>query len=653
MPGPRHISHTHQRALESAAFQERRAAAAAAAAATEQERINIAAAEEARARLAELPKNADQEIRFLESMMTGATRFQPGIVLEKPQMSNEDKRRLFSLEEDYKKLLKFASGEELVDSFSFNIRLNIIGHGYQINVSGNPLLNPKITSAVKDNYTLGTDNPYDIPMYLIIRGMNGGHLSLLIWIKGVIYSLGCAFSMPKDETYRNLYEYFGSLAKQFSLVQLILDRQKKEMESATPAPLEGGDKGAAAAALPVVAAAAVALPVASKGVKAALHEQAEKAVACFYSPDTVIQPHQKTSKGKFFEHKLYDMGFLKTHHIKRINQFIEKGKMDKLAEKDIDGSTIWINRDMKYKNIQYSNVIMETGKIDVENLSLTFENDNSNFGTGNIYSKLGKIFGFDKTIFPNNNKKYFIYSIGNKKVYDTEKTLEEIKAIIANHDTGLVKTENLQYFERANNPLTITFLLDPTEVTGNPSVPAQPWNFDMLNINLAASYTHLSNEYDVARTIDNFNCTSFLASVFRERISCMGRWRFSKSLEEVGSYVALMSNPRSCATRTYYGLDYPDPGSFFRAFANFVLDVKAHRKQFSDISPDMFNVLNDSLVRPSVSPLHIRNRLNRAGLHGLAKLGNSVVGAVKAVEGGKRSTKNRRRRSNKTRKQRR
>jgi hypothetical protein len=145
-----------------------------------------------------------------------------------------------------------------------------------------------------------------------------------------------------------------------------------------------------------------------------------------------------------------------------------------------------------------------------------------------------------------------------------------------------------------------------------------------------------------------------------------------------------MSNPKSCRTRTYYGLDYPDPASFFKAFENFVLDVKAHKKKFTDLSPDMFNVLNDSLVRPSVSPLHIRNRLNRAGLHGLAKLGNAVVpflrpaaaaavGSIAAASldlvdkpaprfhavpslpaaGGKRSTKNKRRRSNKTRKQRR
>jgi len=645
MPGPRHISHTHQRALENAAFQERRQAAA-----------NAAEAEEARIRLAGLPEHEDQEIRFLESMMTGSTRFQPGIVLENPKISNDDKDIYFSLEDDYKTLLKFISGEKLIEPFDFNIRVNITGHLFDgITVKGNPIINPKITQAVKDNYTKGIDNPFDIPIYFIVRGLNGGHLSLLIWIKGVIYSLGCAFTFQEKEEYRSIYEYISSLAKQSSLVKMILDTQKQQMESATPVAAGGGNPVvAAAAAVPVAAVAALG----AAKVGEALHAHSRKGIACFYSPDTLIKPHEKTSKGKFFQHKLYDMGFLKTRHIQRINQFVEKGKAERLAQKEIDGHKILIEREQIFKTLEYSTIDILTGKLDVEMLGLTLEEISGNFGIGCVYSQLGKVYVLDKTIFPKNNVNYFVYAIDNKQVAffnndKPNKTLEEIKALIVNHDTGA-------------KPLTIKFLVDPTESTGNPSVPSQPWHFDLLSVNLAASYTHVSNEYDVTETIDNFNCTSFLASVFRERISCLGRWRFSRSLEEVGSYVALMSNPKSCRTRTYYGLDYPDPASFFRAFENFVLDVKAHKKKFSDLTPDMFNVLNDSVVRPSVSPLHIRNRLNRFGLHGLAKLGDAVVPFLRpaaaprfhavpalAAAGGKRRTKNKRRRSNKTRKQRR
>jgi hypothetical protein len=199
-------------------------------------------------------------------------------------------------------------------------------------------------------------------------------------------------------------------------------------------------------------------------------------------------------------------------------------------------------------------------------------------------------------------------------------------------DMGFVKTKHVERMRLFLNKSASTHKLWMKQQS--PGL----YKFQKMNVWTFMTYTEISNELVVAKEKDNINCTSFLAAVFIERISCAGNFYISRDnfkklfageIKEAlaGEFFKLLtftidiSNPATCKTISYYGPEFgADINKVFKEFERWYLN------KYIPIPPDIFNALNNTPVeRAPAFGLGIRDRLDRAGFHQLAKFGNAIV----------------------------
>jgi hypothetical protein len=195
---------------------------------------------------------------------------------------------------------------------------------------------------------------------------------------------------------------------------------------------------------------------------------------------------------------------------------------------------------------------------------------------------------------------------------------------LLNHLLILIKKEPLLFLKRKHIDRLNVFINKHNNTVLVSLEKTRDNNYKITNMSLLSSlnYKLISNELLVAKEKDNLNCTSFLASVFSERISCLS--------------VGLITRPAACRLVTDYGHDYSGVKPLFSILIEYLLKkyrAEADRmekveyvtkgKNIDDNVPEsFFNALNDTARRTF-----------------LKKAMNCVGDFCKSVEGGRRSTR--------------
>ena len=432
----------------------------------------------------------DYGVKLIDMIKEPGTIIQPGIVLENPTFGAGDILRLGNYESVFK---KFLSGETLVTDKLYALQ-GIDKMKPELVVNGTPILHPGWSANVKDTYEI-TQNISTIPIYFLVNAKRGTHLSLLILCNDILYSLGVGnisgYTIGVDPAgnptlHKDVFKH-ANVPKFLKNVRAqggIKDREAAFYTSLQKSPVAFGDD------------------IRDKvGNELSTADQA----ACFYSPDILVDPSGKTSKGEYFSHKIFDTGFVKSKHVERMKLFLNKSA--------------------------------------------------------------------------------------------------------PNHIIKLKLQKGDHYI------------------------------FEKMNVWTFMTYTDFSNEILVAKSKDYINCTSFLAAVFIERISCAGNFYISRDnlrklfageIREAGFHVLLklvtftlaMSNPATCKTISYYGSEFgADVNKVFKEFERWYL-----QKNLIPIREEVFDALNNTPQdRAPAWGLGIRDRLDRFGFHRLAKFGNAIV----------------------------
>jgi hypothetical protein len=385
-----------------------------------------------------------------------------------------------------------------------------------IGLTGRPVFN-KWAQAAKDDYSLETDNLYNIPKFFLTTAKQNGHLALYIEYQNILYSLGFghlgldilntaekinvanfakrAFrareqaretleletkilegiqtkpnsAEPKlgyiDKAIFSLIErYYGDTEKRKQLAKRSMAAQKKsagvaaKLQKIKEEPMKQNYKAMMKGSVSTEKATPYELSPNEEEMFEAQEAMLTKAaMGVFYSPDTLVKPKFKNSKEHYWKHRLVAFGFLKRTHVERLQVFLDKHD---------------------YEGLLYLDYIPGPGETPT-----------------------------NESTFP------------TKHIYD--------------------------------------------------------YKFAGFNIPTSIEYRLLSNEDIVKQINDQANCTSILASVFREQISCLTRMpvlpsKFSLAeLFQVQSF-GLVSNPTACQLRGVTA--YNNITVMFRAYMTYLFE---------------------------------------------------------------------------------
>ena len=221
--------------------------------------------------------------------------------------------------------------------------------------------------------------------------------------------------------------------------------------------------------------------------------------------------------------------------------------------------------------------------------------------------------------------------------------------------------------------LYLDYVPEEGEIASNASThstgPIYNYKFAGFFIPTSIEYRLISNEDIVKQTNDQANCTSILASVFREQITCLTRMPLLPSKFSLGELFqaqsfGILSNPTACQPRNVSA--YANVKEMFRAYMNFLvarLDNRANRNErrfeksrsrkkpyvrttnaniFLKPSEELFDSLNGTYEMKRVESLE-KGSISRFGLRALAakKLPYFLTKGI-GILGGRRTRKLRR-----------
>lgn len=161
------------------------------------------------------------------------------------------------------------------------------------------------------------------------------------------------------------------------------------------------------------------------------------------------------------------------------------------------------------------------------------------------------------------------------------------------------------------------------------------WTLNGIDIPTKMTYRMASNELIVSNTIDDLNCTSFLASVFLDRINCVRRIvlpskskraalveAFKKNYQsgKIKSFVSnkffpflqnlasgqsinRLTNPAACRSINVLSPKYRSVSDLFKAFMEYEIErrkfrgIHSGRKTNMKMDSDLFKTLNGDYVK--------------------------------------------------------
>lgn len=542
-------------------------------------------------------QNTQQELRILSNFLNQKYAVQPAIVFDTPSIDSAALPMFGTATRDL--ILNTASGNQLIledpddptetDSQLFRtlVRPEIeedsrgkrsFGN-IAIGITGRPIFH-KWAEAAKEDYTLETDNLYNIPKFFLTTAKQNGHLALYIEHRNILYSLGFGHlgmdildtaekinvanfakrayrareqakdtleletkileglqtkpnsAEPKlgyiDKAIFSLIErYYGDTERRKALAKRSMAAQKKsvgilgKLQEIKEKPMNQNYKGMMKGSVSTEKAAPYEFsPNEEQMFEAQEALLTKAAMGVFYSPDTLVKPKFKNSKEHYWKHRLVAFGFLKRTHVERLQVFLDKHD---------------------YEGLLYLDYVPGPGET------------------------------------PTNES-----TLPTKHIYD--------------------------------------------------------YKFAGFNIPTSIEYRLLSNEDIVKQINDQANCTSILASVFREQISCLTRMpilpsKFSlEELFQIQSF-GLVSNPTACQLRGVTA--YKNVTEMFRAYMTYLFERlrarattndelfqrSSKRKSYVPSTNESINFKPDEILFDSLNGTYETKRISHLGESSYTKYG--------------------------------